>query len=114
MDLEDAGCQARFLIRDRDGKFPILMDGILADAGIQSVLTGIRMPRMNSIWSGGCNPAATNSSIAASCGTNTTCGTLFASTITSTTGTEPTKPWAKRLRNAPSLIRSRIPSKLST
>src|SRR5688500_6701754 len=49
MDLEDAGCRARYLIRDRDGKFPALMDEILADAGIQTVLTGIRMPRMNSI-----------------------------------------------------------------
>ncbi|MBB5082345.1 integrase core domain-containing protein [Nonomuraea endophytica] len=39
----------RFLIRDRDGKFPILMDEILAEAGIQTVLTGIRMPRMNSV-----------------------------------------------------------------
>lgn len=43
MDLEDAGCRARFLIRDRDGKFPALMDEILTDAGIQTVLTGIRM-----------------------------------------------------------------------
>ncbi|MEV2273419.1 integrase core domain-containing protein [Nonomuraea africana] len=49
MDLEDANCRARFLIRDRDGKFPALMDEILADAGIQTALTGIRMPRMNSI-----------------------------------------------------------------
>jgi transposase len=49
MDLEDANCRARFLIRDRDGKFPALMDDILTDAGIQTVLTGIRMPRMNSI-----------------------------------------------------------------
>ncbi|MET7338759.1 integrase core domain-containing protein [Nonomuraea sp. NPDC005650] len=49
MDLEEANCRARFLIRDRDGKFPALMDEILADAGIQTVLTGIRMPRMNSI-----------------------------------------------------------------
>jgi transposase InsO family protein len=49
MDLQDAGCQARFLIRDRDSKFPGLFDAILADAGIQAVLTGIQMPRMNSI-----------------------------------------------------------------
>ena len=32
MDLEDAGCQARFLIRERDGKFPALFDDILANA----------------------------------------------------------------------------------
>jgi putative transposase len=49
MDLEDAGCQARYLIRDRDGKFPELFDTILADAGIEVVLSGIRIPRMNSI-----------------------------------------------------------------
>jgi putative transposase len=49
MDLEDAGCRARFLIRDRDGKFPVLFDAVLADAGIEVVLTGVRMPRMNSI-----------------------------------------------------------------
>jgi transposase InsO family protein len=49
MDLQDAGCRARFLIRDRDGKFPDLFDAVLADAGITVVLTGIRMPRMNAI-----------------------------------------------------------------
>jgi transposase InsO family protein len=49
MDLQDAGCRARFLIRDRDGKYPALFDTILADAGIEVVLSGVRMPRMNSI-----------------------------------------------------------------
>jgi putative transposase len=49
MDLEDAGHRAKFLIRDRDGKFPPLFDAILADAGINVVLTGVQMPRMNSI-----------------------------------------------------------------
>jgi putative transposase len=49
MDLEDAHCRARFLIRDRDGKLPHLFDDILADAGIQVVLSGVQMPRMNSI-----------------------------------------------------------------
>ncbi|GAA3220888.1 hypothetical protein [Nonomuraea helvata] len=60
MDLEDAGCRARFLLRDRDGKFPILMDEVLAEAGITTVLTGIRMPRMNSImerWVQSCRHA---------------------------------------------------------
>jgi len=49
MDLDDAGHRARFLIRDRDGKFPQLLNVILADAGIQVVLSGVQMPRMNSI-----------------------------------------------------------------
>ncbi|WP_205719204.1 integrase core domain-containing protein [Actinomadura geliboluensis] len=49
MDLEDAGCRARFLIRDRDGKFHELFDAVLADAGIQAVLTGVQMPRMNAL-----------------------------------------------------------------
>jgi transposase InsO family protein len=49
MDLEEAGCRARYLIRDRDGKFPALMDEILTEAGIRTVLTGIRIPRMNAV-----------------------------------------------------------------
>jgi putative transposase len=49
MDLEDAGSRARFLIRDRDGKFLGPFDAILADAGIEVVLSGVHMPRMNSI-----------------------------------------------------------------
>jgi putative transposase len=31
MDLEDAGCRARFLIRDRDGKFP----GLFGACGVR-------------------------------------------------------------------------------
>jgi putative transposase len=49
MDLEDAGCRARYIIRDRDGKFPPLFDTIVAGAGITVVLTGVQMPRMNAI-----------------------------------------------------------------
>jgi transposase len=49
IDLEDTGCQVKYLIRDRDGKYPALFDTILADTGIEVVLTGVRMPRMNSI-----------------------------------------------------------------
>ena len=38
-----------FLIRDRDGKFPGLFDTVLTHAGIETVLSGVQMPRMNSI-----------------------------------------------------------------
>jgi transposase InsO family protein len=48
-DLEDVGCRARFLIRDRDGKFRALFDAVLDDAGIELGLSGVRMPRMNSV-----------------------------------------------------------------
>lgn len=49
MDLQDAGCRARFLIRDRDGKYPALFDTILADTGIEVVLSGVQVPRMNAV-----------------------------------------------------------------
>ena len=49
MDLEVSGARARFLIRDRDGKFPGLFDAVLEDAGIKIVLSGVQMPRMNAI-----------------------------------------------------------------
>ena len=49
MDLKDAGYRARFLIRDRDEKYPALFDAILADAGIEVVPSGVQMPTMNSI-----------------------------------------------------------------
>jgi transposase InsO family protein len=49
MDIEDAGCRVKYLIRNRDGKYPALVDAILADAGITVVLSGIQIPRMNSI-----------------------------------------------------------------
>ncbi|MDX8141562.1 integrase core domain-containing protein [Lentzea sp. BCCO 10_0061] len=51
MDLEDTGYVARirFLVRDRDGKYPAVIDEILGTAGIATILTGVRVPRMNSI-----------------------------------------------------------------
>jgi transposase len=49
MDLHDVGSNARYLIRDRDGKYPALFDAILADAGIRIVRSGVQIPRMNAI-----------------------------------------------------------------
>lgn len=46
MDLETAGSLA---LRDRDAKYPTLINTTLSDAGITMVLTGVRMPRMNAI-----------------------------------------------------------------
>lgn len=49
MDIEDTGCRVKYLIRDRDGKYPALFDTVLADAGITAMLSGVRMPRMNAV-----------------------------------------------------------------
>lgn len=51
MDLEDSGQLAavKFLIRDRDTKYPEPINEIFNDAGITTILTGVRMPRMNAI-----------------------------------------------------------------
>ena len=49
MDLEDVGSRARFPIRDRDGMFPGLFDTVLKDAGIEAMLSGVQMPRMNAL-----------------------------------------------------------------
>lgn len=49
MNLEDTGRKVKYLIRDRDGKYPNMFDTVFADAGIEVVCSGVRMPRMNAI-----------------------------------------------------------------
>jgi len=44
MDLQDAGCRAQLLIRDRDGKYPQSFDTVLRDTGTELALSGVRMP----------------------------------------------------------------------
>jgi hypothetical protein len=46
---EDAGSEARLLIRDRDSKFTAAFDALPGDAGLKDVTTGIQTPRMNSL-----------------------------------------------------------------
>ena len=43
------GILGKYLIRDKDGKYPALFNAVLADAGINVVLSGVRMPRMNAV-----------------------------------------------------------------
>ena len=92
MDLEDAGSQARFLIRDRDGKYPALFGTVLKDAGIQTVLSGVQMPRMNSIMERWVRHAAMSCWTARSSGTSATSCTRCGSSSTSTTSTGLTGP----------------------
>lgn len=57
MDLEDVEATVRYLIRDRDARYPPFFAEMLRQAGITEVLSGVRMPRMNAImerWIGTC------------------------------------------------------------
>jgi transposase InsO family protein len=49
MDPQDAHATATYLIRDRDSKYTAAFDAVLADSGITTITTGIRVPRMNAI-----------------------------------------------------------------
>ncbi|MBD3008250.1 transposase [Streptomyces sp. 5-10] len=49
MDLQDAGTKVKFLIRDRDVRYPTSFDTVLQAESIAVVQTGVRMPRMNAI-----------------------------------------------------------------
>jgi putative transposase len=62
MDIEEAGCRVKYLIRDRDGKCPAPFDAVLADAGITVVLSRIQIPRMNAVMERWCGPAGASCS----------------------------------------------------
>jgi putative transposase len=47
MDLDDRGRQVRFLIHDRDAKFPAAFDALLASAKIKVIRTPVQAPNAN-------------------------------------------------------------------
>ena len=57
MDLDGNAEQVKFLIRDRDILYPPAFEAVLTGAGIKTVKSVVRAPRMNSImerWISGC------------------------------------------------------------
>jgi putative transposase len=49
MDLQEVSATVKYLIRDRDSRYTTAFDTVLADSGITTITTGIRIPRMNAI-----------------------------------------------------------------
>jgi len=68
MDLHDTttavGPVVRFLIRDRDGRYPSEFATVPADSGIAVVRTGVRIPRMNAVMERWVRTVRENSSTA--------------------------------------------------
>jgi putative transposase len=57
MDLDGSADRIKFLIRDRDILYPSGFGQVLADAGIRTIRSAVRTPRMNAVmerWIGGC------------------------------------------------------------
>jgi putative transposase len=49
MDLQDAGADTKYLIRDRDTRFTQAFDAVLIGEGIEILKCAVQTPRMNSI-----------------------------------------------------------------
>jgi transposase InsO family protein len=57
MDLEDAGTQVKFVLRDRDASFTTMFDAAFEAAGARVIRSAVQAPRMNSVmerWIGSC------------------------------------------------------------
>jgi putative transposase len=63
MELDDRDRQVRFLIHDRDAKFPAAFDGLVASEKIKVIRTLCRRRTRTRIWSAGLAASAASASI---------------------------------------------------
>ena len=96
----------RFLIHDRDAKFPPAFDALLESDRIKVILTPVRAPNANAHMNAGSEPSVANASTACSSSAATSLNTSSASASGTTTTSGPTVPSAscrriRILRHAP-------------
>ena len=111
MDLDAGGAlgRIRYLIRDRDAKYPELIDAVLRDVGITTVLSGIRIPRMNAITERWVKTLRTELLDRTLIWNETHLRHALRDTSTTTTTTEPTDPSRGRHLYEPCLNPSNRP-----
>jgi hypothetical protein len=62
MELDDHDRHVRFLIHDRDAKFPRAFDALLESDGVNVIHTPVRAPNANAHMNAGSAPSAANAS----------------------------------------------------
>jgi putative transposase len=85
MELDDRERQVRFLLHDRDAKFPRAFDALLSNDGSRSSARPCRRRTRTRTWSAGSAPSAANASTGCSSSVTTSSSTSSASTSTTTT-----------------------------
>jgi transposase len=93
MDLEEGTDRIKFLICDRDILYPPGFDQVLADAGIRTVRSTVRTPRVNAVierWIGAARRELLDRTLVWNLPHCRTCATSCANTRPITTATGPT------------------------
>jgi hypothetical protein len=102
MALEDRVGQLRFLVRDRDTKFTVAFDAVLAAEGIRVLRTPVRAPRANADAERWVAPSGVSCLTGCWSSDAGSCPPCWPSTPTITTATGRTAPWGRHHHPSPS------------